>query len=329
MNTPEHIGTLLGRYICGRLTPAEELELLAWRRRSEENEQLFREETDPENIRRYLREMYDAREPILDKIRARYPFSDPAPAPASGVHRLQLPRLLRIAACLILVAGIALFFLRNGSRQQPASPAGQPGRTADAPQGLLITPDGVATAISDMVRGWRDGRAAAHLKEWQYEHGVFKAPRNPQARSGQYNTIYAPQQAGLCVELPYGTRIRLSEGGSLQYPANYEGDSASIFIRGQADIEITENKKAGVPFRVSVQDILLDADQGHFRVRALPQDTAITVTLLSGSPLLIRPAAASAAVPLQAGQQAQVSREEVHILQPQAAHATEGTEQKK
>jgi ferric-dicitrate binding protein FerR (iron transport regulator) len=73
MRRSERIGELLFRSIRQELSPEDERELNAWRAISPENEALFQEATDPENIRRDLAEMYASKDEAAQKIREQYP----------------------------------------------------------------------------------------------------------------------------------------------------------------------------------------------------------------------------------------------------------------
>lgn len=69
----ERIALLAFRYLRRDLTKIQRKELLKWRRASPDNESLFREMTNIENIRRDLKDLYDCKEIVWQKILDRVP----------------------------------------------------------------------------------------------------------------------------------------------------------------------------------------------------------------------------------------------------------------
>lgn len=74
MNQSLRIPTLLFLHSRRELTETEEMELANWRRESEENEQLFREVSDPDSVRAMMAELYRNREQVFEKLKLRIPY---------------------------------------------------------------------------------------------------------------------------------------------------------------------------------------------------------------------------------------------------------------
>jgi hypothetical protein len=73
MNNYERIGTLMFKYARRELTPRERKELRAWRRTRPEEENLFKNHTDPENIMVNVGAFLASKEKGLQKLKDCYP----------------------------------------------------------------------------------------------------------------------------------------------------------------------------------------------------------------------------------------------------------------
>jgi hypothetical protein len=73
MTASRRIGILLFLYSRNELSPAEQEELLIWRRGDPENEKLFFEMTDPESLRSEMKLYYGERDLDFEKLKARMP----------------------------------------------------------------------------------------------------------------------------------------------------------------------------------------------------------------------------------------------------------------
>src|SRR5271154_762082 len=73
MTKNERIGTLMFRYARRELTVKEKKELTAWRRALPEEENLFKNSTDPENIMTDVGHFLASKEKSLQKLKDCYP----------------------------------------------------------------------------------------------------------------------------------------------------------------------------------------------------------------------------------------------------------------
>jgi transmembrane sensor len=73
MTQATRIPTLLFLHSRNELSKAEEMELAGWRAESKENEQLFREISDPEYVRVMMSDLYKSRERVFEKLKAEFP----------------------------------------------------------------------------------------------------------------------------------------------------------------------------------------------------------------------------------------------------------------
>jgi hypothetical protein len=110
MNKYESIGTLMFRYSRKELTVKEKKELTAWRRAHPEEENLFKNSTDPENIMVDVGAFLAFKEKCLQKLKDCYPeiWKD---SPASRHNSRYW--MIGIAAVFLIGLSLILFFLHR------------------------------------------------------------------------------------------------------------------------------------------------------------------------------------------------------------------------
>jgi hypothetical protein len=108
MNNYERLGTLTFRYARRELTGKEKKELMAWRRSRPEEENLFMNTTDPENIMVDVGAFLSFKEKGLQKLKDRYPdiWKD---SPSRRYNRRF--RIIGIAAVFLIGLSLIVFFL--------------------------------------------------------------------------------------------------------------------------------------------------------------------------------------------------------------------------
>lgn len=306
MKTPEEIARLLFRHSCHELSPEEELELAEWRRASAENEQVFRDANDPDYIRRELQFIYESKDRVYKNIMAQYPFTDTI----KGSGRPRIYRLLRMAAAIVVSAGITLYVLVGIDIGGPADNSGN-GINYHA---ALTKPDGITVAIDDAKRGFADGKAASR-RQREISKGMFlMAKADPRSPANHYYTLHTEKAEQYGLQFPGGARLWLNEKSAVKYSANYSADSGKIFVEGEVYVDIAENKNAHAPFLISLQNMRLEASPGLFNVRAYSADSVI-ITAIDGELKWDTGSVQSAAAAvLHPGEQVQLIHGQLSIL---------------
>lgn len=273
MKTPEDIAQLLFRHVRNELGPEEESRLLDWRSLSPENEQVFRDATDPEYMRREISFIYATRDRVFKKILEQYPLME---TPIKITHS-RTYRMLRIAAIVIVSLGVTLYLLFG--IDVGTVPVKKDQKASN--QAVFINAEGISTALDDIQRGFRDGYASKPSSETG-GIPVFYATSDPQESKGKYNTLRTLKGGRICLQLPDGTLVWLNEQSSVTYAANYTVDSERISVEGEVYVELTENKNANTPFHVSLGNIKFELTEGRFNARAYPGDS-VTITAIDGN----------------------------------------------
>jgi transmembrane sensor len=81
------------------------------------------------------------------------------------------------------------------------------------------------------------------------------------------------------VILPDGSKVRLNAGSSLSYSGNFGLINRKVMLEGEGYFEVETNP---VPFIVEASDLNIHAIGTIFNVKAYPEETEITTTLVEG-----------------------------------------------
>jgi ferric-dicitrate binding protein FerR (iron transport regulator) len=287
MKTPEHIQKLLVRHIWNDLSPQEDAELRAWRGLSEANERFFLKATDRQELQAAVERMQAEEDGFVRKVLEPYAGAKAGSGMALPISHLRLYKFLRVAAMIIILSGIFYMIMNIDIGGTPRRV--QPKKDYRA---TVISPEGIATAVDDMKRGYADGRAAAERRRRKNEEPFFTAVNDPKAAADKFGTLHTPADAQYGLILPYDSRVWLNVSSSVKYPARYP-DSPEIAVTGEVYIEVTTNQAAFSPFYVTVENMRLTATEGRFNIQANTADTVIvtaidgTLRLTTGSTVLL------------------------------------------
>ncbi|MBS1737078.1 MAG: FecR family protein [Bacteroidetes bacterium] len=96
-----------------------------------------------------------------------------------------------------------------------------------------------------------------------------------------YNTITTPRGGQYQVVLPDGSMVWLNAASSLKFPTVFEGNDRKVELTGEGYFEIAKN--AAMPFKVSVNNTIVEVLGTHFNVNAYTDEAAMKTTLLEGA----------------------------------------------
>lgn len=83
------------------------------------------------------------------------------------------------------------------------------------------------------------------------------------------------------IKLPDGTRVWLNAGSKLDYPRQFASGSREVSLEGEAYFDVV--KDAGKPFIVKTKTCAIRVLGTTFNVRAYPQESMATTSLVTGS----------------------------------------------
>jgi transmembrane sensor len=110
-----------------------------------------------------------------------------------------------------------------------------------------------------------------------------------QNRSAAWQTATAQPLETLHIGLPDGSKIKLNQNSTLQYPTAFTAKERRVKLRGEALFEVSPNPEQ--PFVVETDGCETVVLGTTFNVRALPNEPLVEVALFSGRVRLQSPAA--------------------------------------
>jgi hypothetical protein len=163
----------------------------------------------------------------------------------------------------------------------------------------FLDANGLSKSLDDIRKDMREGYADGRKARMLHMIREFTAPYSDSAALGRFNTIVTHDDGHCLLLLPDGGRCWQNRNSFVSYPVNFFNDTPKLRIRGEAYVEVTQNKRARAPFEVRAGQIGVIAFNGSFNIRAYT-DSLIIVTAI-GSTLEIKLPASS--VSLQSGEQ--------------------------
>lgn len=141
-----------------------------------------------------------------------------------------------------------------------------------------------------VVRRWFSGAAAVAaglalllgggVAWWQLSRPVPAYVRNTASLKDtsveRTNTTGKPET----FRLPDGSEVVLSSGSRLSYPADFNRQTRTVYLSGEASFSVTRN--AGVPFLVYANDVVTKVIGTRFVVRAFEGEQEVRVNVQSG-----------------------------------------------
>lgn len=92
---------------------------------------------------------------------------------------------------------------------------------------------------------------------------------------------YVPISKMTHLTLPDGTEVKMNSTATLLYPSQFNGESRSVYLIGEANFKVVKNESQ--PFIVKSSDFQVTALGTEFNIKAYPDDPVVAATLLSGN----------------------------------------------
>jgi hypothetical protein len=226
---------------------------------------------------------------ILEVIMSKSTGSIPMTTPAKVTNPLfRQPRLwLRIAAVLVVSAGIAFYFAMNHNAVDTLEAVNTrfettpvlPGGTNTA---SLTLADGTILLLDSIAEG--NLAEQGNMKLVKSGDGTLsyfedEAPGN----SGDeliYNTVTTPRGGHYQLVLHDGTKVWLNAGSSLTFPAAFPGSERMVEMTGEAYFDVSKNPSK--PFIVKVNGAEIRVLGTGFNVMAYTNEAVLKTTLIEG-----------------------------------------------
>ncbi len=251
MKPSEKIAELLFRYLRNELTPDQQRELDEWRSASPMNEEIFRQETDLENISRDLKEMYAHKEGVWQKMLEKMP--ELAQTPVRKIGFKFIWAAATVTLLLVLAEGVVLYRKKiHGKDQVPVhTMAATTDIPAGRPQATLTLANGRSILLDSVQKGLLAEQGTSKIikqdsASLNYQSGPMK---DMVGTLNQYNILSTPRGGEYSVVLPDGSKVWLNAASSLRYPIAFSDKERKVELIGEAYFEVT---KTQIPFTVIV-----------------------------------------------------------------------------
>ncbi|HEY8957419.1 FecR domain-containing protein [Chitinophaga sp.] len=279
MNKNEAVN-LLNRYLEGRCTPEERIQVEQW------YAGLLEESGwSMEGARRQ-----EAQQAMKHRIDRQLGFTQ--------TRLLWQRSWVRYAAVLFFLAGAsALFFLRQQPKPEPAPVAEiMPGGN----KAVLTLGNGRVIPLDQAAEENIAQQGASRISKRAGGQLVYEAGGTGGDETVAYNTLATPRGGQYRLVLPDGSEAWLNALSSIKFPTTFTGKERKVSITGEVYFEITANERQ--PFQVAVanSNTRIDVLGTHFNISAYSDEPLIRTTLLQGKVRVSN----EGAVLLQPGQQA-------------------------
>lgn len=266
------IARLIAKQISGEMDKEEQIRLENWRKESPENERLFEEIRNEENITANLRRRNSFNtdmgwEKVNEGIQ-KYRF------------RKRVLRICRYAAMLampLVIAALVTFQIINENRNDKTIAATEqilPGST----KATLTLDNG---EIVDLIatKGERLEESDGTLIKIDSATLNYKHVANAADGKIAYNKVSVPRGGEYKLVLSDGTRVHINSMSSLRFPVSFGSKTRQVELDGEAYFEVS---KTGQPFIVNANGMDVEVLGTTFNLSAYKGEPRQT-TLVSGS----------------------------------------------
>ncbi|WP_316816144.1 FecR family protein [Pedobacter nyackensis] len=189
---------------------------------------------------------------------------------------------IAIAASILLISVIAIYFVRNSFVAEPRSIAYANDVAPGINHAVLTLSDGQKIALTDTNSGNIASQAGLLIVKDENGQLVYKVTGHHKAGAETYNEITTYNGNQQQIILPDGTKVWLNAASSIKFPTTFENKSQrKVLLSGEAYFEVTHNKS--VPFRVTTAKQEVEVLGTMFNISSYTDEPAVKTTLVEGS----------------------------------------------
>lgn len=215
---------------------------------------------------------------------------------------------LGVAAAMMVFVGFGAYVFmkqdkntvakKNIAKAKPAHDVLPGGNKA-----VLILANGKTITLDSVKNGLLAKEGSAHIRKTRDGQLVYQTGNDDDGTSADMNTVSTPRGGQYQLVLNDGSKVWLNSASSLSFPAVFKGKTREVEITGEAYFEVAKN--AHMPFRVKVNNTVVEVLGTHFNIMAYNDEAVMKTTLLEGSVKISNNQNTSM---LKPGQQAQLNQ---------------------
>ena len=261
--------------MTGAITDEEQRYLEWWRGKDPDNERLYCELKDGQQILEKVKRFEE-----VDIVR-----------PLEGMHlrireaewRWRLRRWqwgVAVAVVVAVVIGCFYLFPEGNEQAPPLAMAEQPIKAGSA-RAVLKLEDGRVVDLDTLMRGVKVGNMEAmKVDERRLSYMAKGKTDGKKKKELVYNEIQVPRGGEFDLVLADGTTVWLNAESKLRYPVEFVGKERRVFLEGEAYFAVTKN--ADAPFRVEVLSQTVEVLGTEFNVSGYAEEETVYTTLVMG-----------------------------------------------
>lgn len=193
---------------------------------------------------------------------------------------------MAVAAAIILVAGVTLFFylqqLKSTQQTAKSLSALSPAKN----NAVLTLANGQKIILNETAKGEiakQEGISITKSDDGTIIYNVDDSISDGKEKSGAllYNTISTPRGGKYQLNLPDGSKVWLNAASMLKFPVVFAANERRVELIGEAYFEVAKNKRR--PFHVKTPEQDVEVLGTHFNVNAYSDEKEVKTTLLEGS----------------------------------------------
>lgn len=209
--------------------------------------------------------------------------------PIRPPNKNQLWLKVGVAAAMMVFVGFGAYVLINQHKtaaNKRAQARLKPVPVHDVLPGgnkaVLTLANGKTITLDSAKNGLLANEGNAHIKKTHDGQLVYEGGKNGGADvPAAMNTVSTPRGGQYQLVLDDGSKVWLNSASSLSFPATFKGATREVEITGEAYFEVAKNAK--MPFKVKVNNTVVEVLGTHFNIMAYNDEDAMKTTLLEGS----------------------------------------------
>ncbi|WP_295718053.1 FecR family protein [Mucilaginibacter sp.] len=146
---------------------------------------------------------------------------------------------------------------------------------------ILTLANGKTITLDSAKNGLLVNEGSARIHKTRDGQLVYETDKNGDNSAAPMNTVSTPRGGQYQLVLDDGSKVWLNSASSLSFPAVFKGKTREVEITGEAYFEVAKNAK--MPFRVKVNNTVVEVLGTHFNIMAYNDEAVMKTTLLEGS----------------------------------------------